>query len=466
MRRPSLPPLLDEMSALRALGVRRLCLQALLVGGIAGGVIGAFRLLYTLISQTVVDFAAGHAPGQPLAALCAASGLGLLALAAWALLRYEPLISGSGIPQVELAITGRVPMPWARILWSKFVGTLVSLTGGLSVGREGPSIQMGAAVGCWVGRIWHDTSGQSLPRYLIGGSVAGLTAAFGAPLAGMFFAFEEVKALISVPLLLFTALAAAAAWFVVEGLFGFGLVFPFEHMTALRIGQWWLPLLAGLATGCLGALYNELLLRMLAAADRLFSGKLFLRVLAAFALSGLLLYVYPQVLSGFGLEATDLEPLPMSFAALCLLLLVKLFFSCASFASGVAGGLLMPMLLAGAMAGACMASPLLGAGLLDAGQVSCLLILGMAGLFSATVRAPLTGTALILEMSGGWANAPAVLITALVAAYTANFLHSRPVYDRLKDRLAASYESGRELAVNEQAQETDHEKRLSDRTRH
>ena len=436
--RPSLPPILRDMQALRALGARRLALQALLTGGISGGVIGAFRLLYDAINEVVAARIGGLDLADPFAVLLVGAGLFVLAVAAWALVRYEPLISGSGIPQVELAIAGRLPMPWQRILWSKFAGTLVSLTAGLSVGREGPSIQMGAAVGCWVGRIWHDEGDEARPRYLIGGSVAGLAAAFGAPLAGLCFAFEEVKSVVSAPLVLFTGIAAGSAWFVVEGLFGFGLVFPFARFSGLSLPQWWLPLAAGALMGLLGVVYNALLMRMVLGLDRLRSLPFFVRVLLPFIASGCLLYAYPEVLVCIGPDVPELAELRLPLASLCLLLTVKVCFSCLSFSSGVAGGLLMPMLMAGGMAGACIASFLAGIGIIAPDQASALLTLGMAGLFAATVRAPLTGTALIVEMTGLWSFTPAVLASALAAVATANLLRSAPIYDSLRDRIIAN----------------------------
>ena len=113
----------------------------------------------------------------------------------------------------------------------------------------------------------------------------------------------------------------------------------------------------------------------------------------------------------------------------------KIAFSCVSFASGVSGGILMPILLAGSMAGALLAAPLRDAGLVAPEQTATLLVLGMAGLFSASVRTPLTGAALVMEMCGGFHLAPAVLLAAFAAAFTANALHSAPVYDSLKERI-------------------------------
>ena len=300
-----------KCKALRTLGVWRLMLQALVTGGITGAVIGLFRQTYTLINTAVVDYVHGHSLSDPLVGLSIFVALVLLGLLAWQLLRHEPLISGSGIPQVELTVAGHLPMRWVTVIWAKFVGTLVSLSGGLSVGREGPCIQMGAAVGCGVGRIWHDDKAQTMPRYLIGGSVAGLTAAFGAPAAGLCFAFEEMKTVISAPMLLFAALAAASAWFVIEVLFGFGRVFPFHNTGTLSLLQWWIvPLLGGMV-GMLGAAYNAILIRLTHWADRSPLMPQPVRVLAPFLISGLLLYFYPQVLVGFGPGALDLEGLAL-----------------------------------------------------------------------------------------------------------------------------------------------------------
>ena len=341
-------------------------------------------------------------------------------------------------------------MRWVTVIWAKFVGTLVSLSGGLSVGREGPCIQMGAAVGCGVGRIWHDDKAQTMPRYLIGGSVAGLTAAFGAPAAGLCFAFEEMKTVISAPMLLFAALAAASAWFVIEVLFGFGRVFPFHNTGTLSLLQWWIvPLLGGMV-GMLGAAYNAILIRLTHWADRSPLMPQPVRVLAPFLISGLLLYFYPQVLVGFGPGALDLEGLALPLGALLLLLAAKILFSCVSFASGVAGGLLMPMLLGGALAGGCAASALLSLNCIGPEQGATLLILCMAGLFASTVRAPLTGAALLIEMTGSLHNAPAIVVTSYLAALAANCLNSPPVYDSLKQR-AVDQEKARQAKIDQAA---------------
>jgi len=435
--RTPIPPTLRDLSELRDLGVKRVLLQAIITGGVTGAIIGLFRYAFTQINEAVVLAVHRHDLYDPAVAACLFGGLAVLGLLAVLSLRIEPLISGSGIPQVELMVRGQMRMNWLRTLLSKFFGTLISLTGGLSVGREGPSIMMGAAVGVGVGHVWKERSGQSLPRYLVGGSVAGLAAAFGAPMAGMFFAFEEMKTILSAPMLLFTAVCGLSAWFVVQVLFGFGLVFPFAVQPYLHWTQWWVVPAAGISMGILGAFYNLVLLRLTLWADHSRLMPRPLRVLTPFIAAGALLYVAPQVLVGFGLDTLQLERLPLPLLGLFALLALKMGFSWISFASGVSGGLLMPVLLMGSLGGACMASGLQSAHLISPDQVATVLTLGMAGLFASSVRAPLTGASLLLEMTGSFHNAPIVVLTAYIATFTANFLHSEPVYDSLRARCLA-----------------------------
>lgn len=434
--RPFLPPFILESAALRSQGAWTLMAQALLTGLVSGGVIGLFRWLYTIINGAVRAHVAGQDPFAPATLALMVAGLLLMALTAGLLLRYEPLIGGSGIPQVELIAAGKLPpMRWARVLWCKFVATLAALSAGLSVGREGPCIMMGATVGAGVGYMWHDRCRANRPRYLVGGGVAGMTAAFGAPVAGMFFAFEEMKTPLTLPMLLFTGLSALSAWFMVDVVLDFGLVFPFARLPGLHWSQYWLPLLAGMACGLLGAVYNAGMIRLLLWQDRARWLPGPVRIVFPFICCGVLLLVWPEITGNMGLTTLQLEHLRLPALALALLLAGKIAFSCVSFASGVSGGILMPILLAGSMAGALLAAPLRDAGLVAPEQTATLLVLGMAGLFSASVRTPLTGAALVMEMCGGFHLAPAVLLAAFAAAFTANALHSTPVYDSLKERI-------------------------------
>ena len=130
-------PILREMQALRNESVLRLVVQAAFVGGCTGGVIGVFRWLYDHGNAWIVS-TLRHGADDLATALIVFGTLILLALIVGQMVRKEPLISGSGIPQTELALAGQLPYPGFRIVASKFVGTLLSLSGGSLRGARGP----------------------------------------------------------------------------------------------------------------------------------------------------------------------------------------------------------------------------------------------------------------------------------------------------------------------------------------
>ena len=140
------------------------------------------------------------------------------------------------------------------------------------------------------------------------------------------------------------------------------------------------------------------------------------RMLWSFVLSGILLYLYPTVMTGLGPGITDLASGMYPLRFLLLLWAVKLAFNVISFSSGVSGGILMPMLLAGGLTGALL-SALLSALGCPGSFATHLVILCMGGLFAGTVRAPLTGAFLITEMTGAWTLLPAVAATSFIASH-------------------------------------------------
>ena len=439
--------ILREMQNLRGERAARLVLQGTLVGGATGAIIGLFRVFYGWSNAFFAHMAA-QAPGSPEFIPIFFVILLLLALGTGWMVRKEPLVSGSGIPQMELAMLGQLPFPWLRIIVFKFFGTLMSLSGGISVGCGGPSIQLGAAVGSGFGHLFRQIFGRRVggpPRFLLAGMVAGLTAAFGAPLAGMLFAFEEAKTIVSAPLLLFTGVAAASAWFVVDILFGFGFFFPLSNISALEWPSVWMAIPAGILLGALGALFNKMLLCITRMHDRQKLVPPILKPILPFMLAGIFVFVYPDVLVGVGISTLDLaggggslqNPGQMfSMTALLLLVLTKGGFTIFSFASGVPGGLFMPIIALGGMSGALIGtvvgSPLfLGPA---ATNMPVFVVLGMTGLVAGSIRTPLTAVALITEMTGAPQCLPEMCLVTICSIYTANFLGASPVYKMLKIR--------------------------------
>lgn len=166
------------------------------------------------------------------------------------MVKAEPMISGSGIPQVEGVLLRKLDMTWWKVITGKFLGGVLSIGSGLSLGREGPSVQLGSAIGQGFSKIFKRINVEE--KYLItSGASAGLAAAFNAPLAGAMFALEEVHKNFS-PLILLSALSSAlSADFIASGFFGLKPVFNFGNLASLPLQFYLYIILLGIILGIL-----------------------------------------------------------------------------------------------------------------------------------------------------------------------------------------------------------------------
>lgn len=338
-------------------------------------------------------------------------------------------IGGSGIPQVKGIIMGHFEVPWLSTLIAKFVGGAASILAGLSLGREGPSIQIGSCVAEGIGNRL--ASSRTEKRMLIaGGASAGLAAAFNAPLAGAMFAVEEIFKYISPVILLVTMVCAVLGDFVSKMVFGVNTVFSFHTPVGIPLKSYWLLLLLGVLLGCMGALYNYVLLKTQALYKSMKRLPPPVRVMIPFVLAGCLGLVFPTVLGGGHAVVEKLEE-PTGLSMLLLIFAVKFLFSMASFSSGAPGGIFFPLLIMGAALGSISGEFSALYLNVDRSLLNDLIVVSMAGYFSAIVRAPFTGVILLLEMTGSFVNLLPLVIVSLVAYVVADLLKSRPIYDSL-----------------------------------
>lgn len=427
---------LREAQMLGAAGLAGAMLQAVAIGLFSGMVIGVFRIAYTALAEISVGRTAGWLERGPEGALCIAAGLAFLFLASVALLRIEPMITGSGIPQVELAQAGKFPpMVWHRLLAAKFLATLASLTAGLSVGRQGPSIQMGAAVGVGVGTLLHGRHAQEMHRYLSAGAVSGMSAAFSSPVAGVLFAIEDMRVVVGPLMLAFLSVASLTAWASVTVVLGLPIVMPFATLEPLAAPQHWTVLPAAFLMGLLGALYCRMFVGTTLWEDRCRLLRGWPRIAVPFACAGALLFLFPTVIVGFGPEPVELELTAIPARTLFFLLAVKICFSTVCFASGVSGGILIPILMTGAIAGSLCAGAATGLGAVSEAQYGTVMLVCMAGFFSAVVRTPLTAAALLIEITGAWASIPAAVAAAFISSWAAGLTGTRPIYESMRRRI-------------------------------
>ena len=268
--------------------------EGLLVGIIGGLVVLFYRIALSYAGDWLNQILS-YIKGKPLAILGWFAVLALFAVIVGKLVKMEPMISGSGIPQVEGEVTGKLTQNWKRVLPAKFLGGFLCLLGGLSLGREGPSIQLGAMAGKGVSQILD--RGKTEERYLMTcGASAGLAAAFHAPLAGVIFAVEEIHKGFSVSILISVMTASVTADFIASSLIGLEPVFQFDLEHSLPQNYYWLLIVLGIIVGAAGVFYNWAMLK----AQDLYKKPKCLnetgRILIAFLTAGVLGFVMPAVL--------------------------------------------------------------------------------------------------------------------------------------------------------------------------
>lgn len=414
----------------------RLLLEGLAVGLGAGISISVFR--YLLAGSEILRPVIYHNLREALAAgqwqwlaLYILSFI-IIAYLLKLIVAREPMCTGSGIPQIKGILQGDMSMRWFSVLWSKIIGGVLAIGAGMSLGREGPSVQIGACVGQGLSQTSRRTGFES--RILMtAGAGAGLAAAFNAPLAGVIFGLEEMQKTISPALLLTGITASITAATVTEVVFGMSPVFSMGYLLPLPLNLFDVLVAAGIVIGLLGRLFNIALAYSLNTYSRLgLSGMK--KPLVPLALAGILGFVLPEILGGGNLLVDSLVVTDYTIGFLCLLFVGKFLFTMICFGSGVPGGIFLPMLVLGAAGGAVLAKLLVLAGLLPAMYYADIIVFGMAAYFSSVVKSPVTGSILILEMTGSFQHMLALLVVSLTAYVISDLTGGRPVYDELLDR--------------------------------
>ncbi|MGJ0509302.1 MAG: H(+)/Cl(-) exchange transporter ClcA [Methylocystis sp.] len=416
-------------------GLLALSALALLIGGLAGIVGAAYRAALASADRfrgVVIGWAQGEGllGFVAVVAICAAAAF----IAAWMVRRLSPHASGSGIPHVEAVLHGLVPPASFILLPVKFIGGVLAIGSGLALGREGPSVQIGAVIGHLVGvgsgRNWSDCR-----ALLAAGAGAGLATAFNAPMAGAVFVLEELVQKFEHRTALAALAASSTAMATVHFILGDSpeLKVPPIDYPEPAIGP--LFFILGAALGFLGIFYNWLLFRTLALYDSFARTPVELRAAATGALVGVLAWFAPALVGG-GENITQAALMgSQDIFILPFVLMLRFGLGSASYAAGTPGGLFAPMLTLGALAGLFFG---VVCGLLLPGleiQPQAFAVVGMTALFTSAVRAPLTGMVLVTEMTGS----AVLLLPMLAACFTAmlapTVLRCAPIYESLRERL-------------------------------
>ena len=410
---------------------RRDRFRLILLGLIAGVCAGAVSILYrfaltgaNLLREWLLPFC--NSPGTIVLLFVTLIFFGVLT---GRLMRKETLISGSGIPQVEGELMGYFSSRWARVLCLKFVGGVISMFCGLSLGREGPSVQLGAMAAKGLCDKLHRTSIER--KYLIScGACAGLAAAFNAPLAGLMFGLEEIHRNFSSRALFSAMVACISAAYLSIMVFGNVSSLNMRMESIMPPRYYPILLLAGIFFGLVSCLHNKAIFW----AKKLFSRwrlPLPMKMGCIFASAGVVALVLPDALgSGEGI-ISQLSTYGYTTLVLLSLFAVKFLFTVICASSGAPGGTLVTMLVLGALSGSIFGRfAIYGLGL-PAQYAYSFILLGMAAMFSGAARAPLTGIFLVVELSGSMTHFLGLAIVSLSAVLVADLLKVKPLYEQM-----------------------------------
>lgn len=410
-----------------------LLLEGLIVGLLAGLIACIYRFLLSYgekIAYMMVNYVQEHS--WFIFGLFAI--MIIIAFIISLLLKYEPYISGSGIPQVEAEMIDKIDEKWYKVILAKMTAGTLSIVGGLSLGREGPSIQLGAMVGKGVAKLFHRMKVEE--KFLLTcGAAAGLSAAFNAPLAGVLFALEEIHKNFSPMALVSVMVASLTGDFISKNLFGMTPSLYFPLVESLPLGQYRYIIVLGIITGLLGVFYNKMTMLTLKLYDKITIFKNNQKILIPLMLSGMLMIVYPQILCGGHHIIDMMHEGHLLLMTVLILLILKFIFSLLSFGSGAPGGIFFPLLVLGSLIGYAYALVVTQYFGVNNMYFNNYIVVAMAGLFAGIVRAPITGIVLIAEMCGSLSQFLAISVCAFVGYVVANLLKSEPIYHSLLHRL-------------------------------
>ena len=415
--------LLDRVAELRQHEDQVILVLALVIGALTGLAVVAFILLTERMGMRL--YPVGGAPWRRLLFPVVGSlGIGYL------LYRYFPNARGSGVPQTKAALYAREGRITLRTVLGKFFCTSATLASGIPLGREGPSVQVGAGIASVLGRFLGLRT-ELVKKLIPVGAAAAIAAAFNTPLAAVLFALEEIVGDLNAPVMGAVVLASATAWVVLRVLLGNDPLFKVPQYQLVHPAEFAVYAVLGIACGVVSAAFARLLLGMRMRFLRFPQKTVWFQPVAGGLLVGLMGWFVPQVLGvGYGFVGDALNG-KMAFNLMLLLVVLKLLTVTTSYASGNAGGIFGPALFIGAMLGGTVgtvAHHLFPAYTATPGAYA---LVGMGAVFAGIVRAPMTSVLMIFEMTQDYAVIVPLMIANLVSLFIASRLQHEPIYEAL-----------------------------------
>ncbi len=423
----------------------RLCLEGLTIGILTGVIIAALRFLIDQADIYRPLWFANFGAEKFWLTFCALILIGIFLARA---IKFDGQIAGSGVPQIKAMLMGQARMfKPLRLLALKFLATILTIGAGMSLGRAGLSLQFGACVGNFFSKKSH-VEGDIL---LTAGASAGLAAVFNAPLAGVIFCLEDLHKKFTPEILVATLTASVSASAVVELVFGVRPIFEtitakplavpeilkvptleiFAEMSAAPLKIFLCFVALGIFLGVLGAIFNKALIKSLDVYDKFSTSRRFFVPLLLIIPIGVNL---PQILGCGNVLVDELLSARFDWEMTLILFAGKFLFTLVCFGTGAPGGVFLPIMTLGALGGNIFAEMGMRLEFFSAEWTTLLIIFGMAAMFAAAVKAPVTGCLLMMEITGQFSYLLTLMIISGAAFMTADFLGGEPIFSALLNR--------------------------------
>ncbi len=422
-----------------------------ITGAIVGVVIWGYQYLAEEIlsaSSSIYEFVTKNLAFLPLLI----AGLLIAGMLSYFNTKFAPEAKGGGVPYIEGAARGILPLKWYRVIPSAIFGSFLSFFCGLPLGSEGPSVLIGGSLGSGVNSLGgkYDLRRDAWTRLSVtGGASAGFATALNAPLAGILFALEECHKKFSPVILLISAVSVLFAM-ITSGLLrhftGMGehALFSFE-VIGLNVTELYLPLIAGIVAGIAAVGFSMLLIK-LAPALRKIKVHPMVRTMVAFLISGLVCLLFVDLVGGGAGLIRKIGNMELEWQIILALLFIKLIVLTICVSAQVSGGMFIPFMCIGALVGGLLSKLMLVCGMSEA-YYSTIVAITMCAFLGAILKAPITAVVLIVELAGG-ASSLLVSLLAIIAAYlVAELCHTKPIYDAMLENIIRTGREGKEVKV-------------------
>ena len=406
----------------------KIILQAVMVGLISGLLVVFFKVSINKLFEFIQNFISQFDLSHKLLIFPLITTLGGL-ISGVLVFKFAPETKGSGIPFVKMVMARMGNITRVRTIVVKFLAGVAGIGTGLSLGREGPSVQLGAGAGALVGKIFK-MKGTDQGKLIAAGAGSAIGATFNAPIAGTIFVLEELVNKFSASLLFPVLVATVTASSVARHFLGNNPSFTIPYITHdLSFEGISVCIILGIVAGFLGVAFAKIIYKNNEFFEKMDKIPNWLKpAIAGFGIGVIGVFI-PYVLGSGNLSVDLLLQHKLALSVVVLVFAVKFFVTPFCFGSGAAGGIFLPMLMLGSFLGYIVASIFNMFGFHV--DVVVMAMIGMGAFLASVARTPITAVVMVFEMTAGYTHILPIMLSAAIADLIAEKLNHRPIYASL-----------------------------------